>query len=265
MATLSVQAASVYYPSPRGTVHALDNVSLELKSGEIVVALGASGCGKSTLLGLMAGFQRPSQGRVLVDGRPVAGPGADRGVVFQDDALMPWLNAEDNVAFGLRLQQVPRQERRERACRVLELVGLGEFGRHSIHEMSGGMRQRLGLARALAAEPDFLLLDEPLGALDALTREKMQSLILDLWQRTGKGIFLITHSIEEALFLATELVLLTPRPGRISRRLQLDFARRYAAGEPARAIKSDPAFIAAREALLAEVFADEAENQHATV
>ncbi len=263
MPTLSVQSVSMFYPSARGVVHALDDVSLDVRKGEILVALGASGCGKSTLLGLMAGFQFPQQGQVLVGGKVVGGPGADRGVVFQDDALMPWLNAEDNVAFGLRLQNVRRNDRLETARRMLDLVGLKGFAHHAVHEMSGGMRQRVGLARALAADPDFLLMDEPLGALDELTREKMQALLLDLWQRTGKGIFMITHSIEEALFLATDLVLLTPRPGRVRHRLKFDFARRYIAGEPVRAIKSDPAFIAAREMLLAEIFAAEEEAQYA--
>ncbi|AXT44745.1 taurine ABC transporter ATP-binding protein [Chromobacterium rhizoryzae] len=261
MASLIVENAGVSYAGPSGPVQALDRVSLELRSGEIVVALGPSGCGKSTLLGLMAGFQTPSQGRVLANGRPVRGPGADRGVVFQDDALMPWLNAEDNVAFGLRLRGVSREQRRSEARRMLSWVGLEAFAGHALSQMSGGMRQRLGLARALAADPDFLLLDEPLGALDALTREKMQSLILSLWQRSGKGIFLITHSIEEALFLGTELLVLTPRPGRIALRQKLGFAQRYAAGESARSIKADPAFIAMREHLLDWIFrAEEADH-----
>lgn len=259
MARLEVEQVCMVFPSARGAVHALRDVSVGVSSGEILVALGASGCGKSTLLNLMAGFERPTSGRVTVDGHEVTAPGADRAVVFQDDALFPWLDAKDNVAFGLRLKGVPREERRARAREWLERVGLGDFSSHAVNQLSGGMRQRVGLARALAVEPSFLLMDEPLGALDELTRERMQELLLRLWRVSGKGIFLITHSIEEALFLATELVLLSPRPGRVVKRLRPDFARRFLAGEPARAIKSDPAFIAAREELLSVVFADEAE------
>jgi taurine transport system ATP-binding protein len=258
MAVLSVEAASVVYRGKRGPVHALADVSLEVESGEIVVALGASGCGKSTLLGLMAGFQTPTSGTVTVGGAPVTGPGTDRAVVFQDDALMPWLSAEDNVAFGLQMRGFAQAERRAAARDMLAQVGLEGFAGHAIHEMSGGMRQRVGLARALAVKPDFLLMDEPLGALDELTRERMQMLILNLWQRSGKGIFLITHSIEEALFLATRLVLLSPRPGRIVQRYELGFARRFIAGEQVRAIKADPQFVAMREELSNAILASEA-------
>ena len=257
MPVLSVDNVSVTYRGKRGAVTALADVSVEVASGEIVVALGASGCGKSTLLNVMAGFLKPSAGSVTVGGVPVTGPGTDRAVVFQDDALMPWLSAEDNVAFGLQMRGIGQAERRAAARDMLAQVGLEGFAAHAIHEMSGGMRQRVGLARALAVKPDFLLMDEPLGALDELTRERMQMLVLNLWQRSGKGIFLITHSIEEALFLATRLVLLSPRPGRIVQRYETGFARRFIAGEPVRAIKADPEFVAMREELSNAILANE--------
>jgi taurine transport system ATP-binding protein len=264
MGTIEVKDVSMVYAGKRGAVRALDHVSLSVAAGEIVVAIGASGCGKSTLLGLIAGYARPSAGDILVDGRPVTGPGTDRAVVFQDDALMPWLSAEANVAFGLRMRGIGKTARLAAARELLASVGLEAFAGHAIHEMSGGMRQRVGLARALAVKPDFLLMDEPLGALDELTRERMQMLVLRLWQSSGKGIFLITHSIEEALFLATELVLLSPRPGRIAKRYTLPFARRFAAGEAVRAIKADPHFLAMREELAAAVLAsDDWELSHA--
>ena len=237
MAILSVNEVSVTFAGRRGPVEALNQVSLDVPSGEVVVALGASGCGKSTLLGLMAGFEKPTLGTVTVDSRVVTGPGSDRAVVFQDDALMPWLSARDNVAFGLKLRGIGKRERLATAQEMLAQVGLKDFADHATHEMSGGMRQRVGLARALAVAPHFLLMDEPLGALDELNRERMQTLILKLWQQSGKGIFLITHSIEEALFLATELVLMSPRPGRIVKRFSPQFARRFVGGESVRAIR----------------------------
>ncbi len=175
---------------------------------------------------------------------------------------MPWLNALDNVALGLRIRGLGKAERSARARQVLQLVGLQEYAEQSVAQLSGGQRQRLGLARALAVEPDFLLLDEPFGALDALTRERMQVLLLDLWKQTGKGLFLITHSVDEALFLATDLVVMDGPPARIVKRLPVDFARRYAAGETVRSIKSDPEFGRLRQALLDE-FLDVAEAEHA--
>ena len=179
-------------------------------------------------------------------------------MVFQDDALYPWLSARDNVAFPLRLAGVGRDERRARAAELLRQVGLVAETDRAIWELSGGQRQRVGIARALAAKPDFLLLDEPLGALDAMTRERMQELLLAVWQTSGTGVLLITHSVEEALFLGTRVVVLAPDPGRIVADRHFDFSRRYLAGEPARALKAAPEFIAAREALIAAIHADEA-------
>lgn len=253
MPVLAVHDVSVSFAARGRAVRALDRVSLAIEDGEFVVAVGASGCGKTTLLKLFAGFLEPDEGDVTLDGRDVEGPGADRGVVFQDDALFPWLDVRRNVEFGPRLAHVPPAERRASADRILDLMGLGDFAQAKVWELSGGMRQRVGIARALATDPSILLMDEPLGALDALTRERMQELLLELWGKTRRSIFLITHSVEEALFLATRIVVMSPRPGRVTEALAVDFSRRFLAGETSRSIKSDPAFVAAREALLAAV------------
>lgn len=236
----------------------LSNVSLDIRSGEFVVVVGRSGCGKTSLLNLAAGFIQPSSGRILVDGDPIKGPGADRAVVFQDDALFPWLSAAENVAFGPKLAGFKATERRRIAEERLVLVGLPGLGERPIWQLSGGQRQRVGLARALAADPTFLLMDEPLGALDAMTRETMQELLLDIWGRSQAGFLLITHGVEEALFLATRIVVMAPAPGRIVRTLAVDFGRRRLAGESARAIKASPDFVAARESLLDTIFEREA-------
>lgn len=232
----------------------LQDINLQLDSQELLVVLGPSGCGKTTLLNLVAGFLPVESGSITLDNQPVTGPGAERGVVFQNEGLLPWRNVLDNVAFGLQLAGMPRQPREAVARRLIRQVGLEGAEKRAIWQLSGGQRQRVGIARALATDPQLLLLDEPFGALDAFTREQMQTLLLALWRDSGKQILLITHDIEEAIFLASELILLSPGPGRIVERLRPDFGRRFAAGESCRSIKSDPQFIAQREYVLSRVF-----------
>jgi taurine transport system ATP-binding protein len=254
MAVLDIKNVVVRYDSSAGDVTALDRVSVAIEPGSFVVALGASGCGKTTLLNLMAGFLEPTSGSVTLGGRRIDGPGVERGVVFQHGALLPWLNVIDNVAFGLRLKGVPTSERRERAREMLRLVRLDGLENRRIWQLSGGMRQRVGVARALTADPEVLLMDEPLGALDALTREQMQELILDIWARTNKSVFFITHGIDEAVFMASKLLVMSPRPGRVVASIDLDFGRQFAAGAKAGEIKARSDFVAMRERVRELVF-----------
>ena len=199
----------------------LEDINFSMQSGEFVTFVGSSGCGKSTLLRLIAGLDHPSGGRIQVDGSPVEGPGPDRGMVFQKYSLYPWLNAADNVAFGMRLQGMTSADVRNRTAYFLEVVGLQDAATKLPRELSGGMQQRVAIARALATNPSVLLLDEPFGALDLQNRETMQDFLHKLWQRTGLTVLLITHDVEEALVLAQRVHVLAPNPGRIIRSLDV--------------------------------------------
>jgi taurine transport system ATP-binding protein len=263
MTALAIRNASVFYPVPgKPSVHALKNINLEIHEKEFVVALGASGCGKSTLLNLIAGFMAPSEGEISLNNKVITGPGADRSVVFQKHALIPWLNVLDNVAFGLRIQGHDKRKREKIAREFIALLGLEKFEQSATYQLSGGMQQRVGIARALTSNPEILLMDEPLGALDALTRERAQELILKIWRDTGKMVFFITHSVEEALFMGTKLVVMSPRPGRISHVFELPFSKRYFETGNARSIKASADFIDMREKILQIIFTDESGDEH---
>jgi NitT/TauT family transport system ATP-binding protein len=203
------------FVSVRGATAALHDLDLSVERGEFVCLVGPSGCGKTTLLNLIAGLDRPDDGEVLVDGRPIAGPGPDRGVMFQEAALFPWLTVAGNVAFGCREERLPRAERRARVTRYLEMVGMARFERALVHELSGGMRQRVALARALALEPDILLMDEPFGALDARSRDTLQTELVRIWDSTGKTIVFVTHDMAEAVRLGSRVIVLAARPARV--------------------------------------------------
>ncbi len=203
----------------------LRNVSFDVHSGEFVALVGSSGSGKSTVMRLIAGLDRPSSGSISIDGRPISGPGSDRGMVFQKYSLYPWLTSAQNVAFGMEMQGRDRREIRERSSYFLEVVGLADAARRLPRELSGGMQQRVAIARALAAEPKVLLLDEPFGALDIQIRESMQEFLHDLWKRTGLTPLLITHDLEEALLLAGQVHIMAPSPGRIVRSVAVELDR----------------------------------------
>ena len=256
---LVIDNVSMVFTLPTGgEVHALEHVSLHLKPGELMAVLGPSGCGKTTLLNIIAGFLAPTSGQAILNGHQVTGPHKERGMVFQQGALFEWMTVAENVSFGPRMGGAARAEIEETVQRLLGVVALQEFADTPVYQLSGGMQQRVALARCLANDPDLILMDEPLGALDALTREKMQGLVLELWKETGKTIILITHSVEEALFLGERLVVMAPRPGRIHKEYTLPFAAQGVEGD-AREIKIQPDFISTREEILTMIWEMEEE------
>ena len=223
LSKLEVRHVSVNYAGAGGReTLALSDVNLALDPGDFVVALGASGCGKTTLLSCIAGFMQPSEGEIVLDGKAVTGPGADRGVVFQKHALMPWLDVTGNVEFGLRMRGTPRQERRERARDALARMGLDRAVDRYPHELSGGMRQRVAVARALVNQPRVLLMDEPFAAVDAITRATLQQDLIELWQQTRISIVFVTHNIDEAVYLAQRVVVMKPHPGSVKTVMNID-------------------------------------------
>lgn len=240
-------------PQTGSEVEALKQVSFTLKKGELLAVLGPSGCGKTTLLNVIAGFINPTAGHASLGGELIEGPGVERGMVFQQGALFEWLTVSKNVDYGLRMKKVAPAESKEMVDKWLSIVGLQGFGDTPTYQLSGGMQQRVALARCLINDPDIILMDEPLGALDALTREKMQSLLLEVWKETGKTIMIITHSVEEALLLGERLFVMAPRPGRIHKEYRLPFAERGLV-ESLRDIKHDKRFTEVREEILTMIW-----------
>jgi len=219
-------AVSLEFPTASGTLRVVEDVTYDIREGEFVAVIGPSGCGKTTMMNMLAGFVTPTRGKVLLDGKPVAGPGPERGVIFQEYGVFPWLTVRDNIAFGLRLRanRKPEAEIGESCERYMRLMGLADFADAFPKTLSGGMRQRLAIARAYAVKPEFLLMDEPFGALDAQTRSSMQNLLLEVLATERKTVMLITHSVEEAIYLASKIVMVTARPARVREIIEVPFA-----------------------------------------
>ena len=225
---LQIDRLSKHFLTSTGKLVVLDDINLSIEAGEFVCAVGVSGSGKSTLLRQIAGLDRPTSGEVRIAGNRVTSPGPDRGMVFQQYTLYPWMNVQQNTEFGLKLQGVSKRERRERASHFLQVVGLENFTTALPRELSGGMKQRVAIARSLVSEPKMLLMDEPFGALDIHTKEIMHQFILDLWERTKVTVFMITHDVKEAVFLADRIFVLGNRPGRVQKELKIDLPDRHA-------------------------------------
>ncbi|MGJ4911608.1 ABC transporter ATP-binding protein [Bradyrhizobium oligotrophicum] len=253
MTTLVIDNVTRIFPARQGhaPTRALEPVELTIGNNDFVTILGPSGCGKSTLLRIVAGLDHPTSGKVLLDGREVTGPGADRGMVFQSYTLFPWLTVRENIAFGLRERGVPESERNAIADRFIQQIGLKGFENHWPKQLSGGMQQRTAIARALANDPKILLLDEPFGALDNQTRVLMQEMLLGIWERDQKTVLFVTHDIEEAIFLGSRVLVMSARPGRIKAdiKIELPHPRSYK-------VKTSPEFVALKERLVEEIRAE---------
>ncbi len=218
---LEVSRLYKQFETPKGAVRVLEDLNIHVEQGEFVCVVGASGSGKSTLLRLVAGLELPTAGRIEVDKETVVGPGADRGMVFQDYTLYPWMSVQKNVEFGLKLQGIDKRARRKQASYYLETVGLTQFSQSLPKQLSGGMKQRVAIARALTSQPKILLMDEPFGALDVQTKENMQQFLLDLWANTGTSILMITHDVREAVFLSQRIYVMTARPGTVQAEIKV--------------------------------------------
>jgi NitT/TauT family transport system ATP-binding protein len=222
-ARLDVRCLTKSFPGRAGTTVALENVTLHVEPGEFVCLVGASGCGKSTLLSMIAGLAEPTSGDILLDAEPIDGPGPDRGLVFQNYSLYPWRTVSQNIAFGLELAGLSRAEIERRVQHYLDVMQLTKWAAARPGQLSGGMRQRVAIARSLATEPEVLLLDEPFGALDANTRSRMQDFLLSVWRQTGTTVLMVTHDVEEAIFLAQRIYVLSSHPGRVRREIVVPF------------------------------------------
>ncbi|MCQ2070395.1 MAG: ABC transporter ATP-binding protein [archaeon] len=239
---LSIEGLNVTYRTEKNTTVAVERFDLDVKKGELISIIGPSGCGKSTILRSIAGLQKPTAGTVKIDGKECTAPGSDRGMVFQDFALFPWRTVLQNVEFGMEIAGVPKEERKERALRYVKAVGLEKFANSMIHELSGGMKQRVGIARALVMHPAVILMDEPFGALDAQTRNIMQEMLVKIVEHSARTILFVTHSVDEALYLSDRVVILSKRPSTVYKIVEVPWKRPRD--------RADPEFAALRKTIL---------------
>ena len=253
MNLLELNNISVDFTTKQGTLSAVKDVSMTIGKGDFISIVGPSGCGKSTLLNVLGGFLPPSGGTIFQKGEALKGPGRNRGVVFQKPALYPWLNVEQNVGFGLKMRGIGKKEKLKIVEDNLKRVQLSDFSQMNTYELSGGMQQRVAIARILANDPEILLMDEPFGALDVLTREHLQDELLKIWRETHKTVVLITHSVEEAIYLSTSVYVMSELPGQLIKKVETPFSTEYSEMN-SRKIKSLPEFVALREEVLSYIW-----------